>query len=450
MRGTDYIEKWRTIVMLTREDHKTYAQILREELTPAFGCTEPIALAYCAAKAREVLGQMPTEVIIEASGNIIKNVKSVIVPNTGGMKGIPAAAAAGIVAGDSKACLEVIAKVTPEEQKEIAEYLKNVPFSVKAMEDGDKLDIRVTVKAGENSAVVRVSKHHTDIVYIARNGEVMLNEQDDCECAQKLAESQAAATEQRADRSRLSIEGIVEYAKTADLSTVSDLLNRQIEYNYTIAQAGVKENWGANVGSVLLDTYGEDVRTKARAYAAAGSDARMSGCELPVVINSGSGNQGITVSVPVIIYAKEYHKSDEELLRALLVSNLIAIHIKTGIGPLSAFCGAVSAGCAAGCAIAFLLGGGIDEVAHTLVNSIAITSGIICDGAKPSCAAKIASSVDAGILGYEMYRHGQQFYGEDGIVSKGVENTIHNICRIGAEGMNGTDEEIIKIMTHCD
>ncbi len=437
--------------MLAREDYNTYAQILREELTPAFGCTEPIALAYCAAKAREVLGEMPTKVEIEASGNIIKNVKSVIVPNTGGMKGIPAAAAAGIVAGNSAACLEVIANVTPEEQKKIAEYLETVPFSVKAMEDGDKLDIRVTVTAEGNSAVVRVSKHHTDIVYIAHNGEVLLNEQDDCGCAEKLAERQAAAsTEQRADRSRLSVEGIVEYAKTADLGTVSDLLNRQIEYNYNIAQAGVKEDWGANVGSVLLDTYGEDVRTRARAYAAAGSDARMSGCELPVVINSGSGNQGITVSVPVIVYAKEYHKSDEELLRALLVSNLISIHIKTGIGPLSAFCGAVSAGCAAGCAIAFLLGGGIDEVAHTLVNSIAITSGIICDGAKPSCAAKIASSVDAGILGYEMYRHGQQFYGEDGIVSKGVENTIRNICRIGAEGMNGTDEEIIKIMTHCD
>lgn len=345
--------------------------------------------------------------------------------------------------------MRLSAKVTPEEQKEIAEYLNNVPFSVKAMKDGDKLDIRVTVKAEENSAVVRVSKHHTDIVYIAHNGEVMLNEQDDCECAQKLAANQAAAAEQRADRSRLSIEGIVEYAKTADLSTVSDLLNRQIEYNYNIAQAGVKENWGANVGSVLLDTYGEDVRTKARAYAAAGSDARMSGCELPVVINSGSGNQGITVSVPVIL-------TQRNIIRVMkncfvhFSTNLIAIHIKTGIGPLSAFCGAVSAGCAAGCAIAFLLGGGIDEVAHTLVNSIAITSGIICDGAKPSCAAKIASSVDAGILGYEMYRHGQQFYGEDGIVSKGVENTIRNICRIGAEGMNGTDEEIIKIMTHCD
>lgn len=437
--------------MLTREDHNTYAQILREELTPAFGCTEPIALAYCAAKAREVLGEMPTQVEIEASGNIIKNVKSVIVPNTGGMKGIPAAAAAGIVAGNSSACLEVIAKVTPEEQKKIAEYLEKVPFSVKAMENGDKLDIRVTVTAEGNSAVVRVSKHHTDIVYIAHNGEVLLNEQDDCDCAEKLAKRQAAASvEQRADRSRLSVEGIIEYAKTANLDTVRDILDRQIEYNYAIAQAGVRENWGANVGSVLLDTYGEDVRTRARAYAAAGSDARMSGCELPVVINSGSGNQGITVSVPVIVYAKEYHKTDEELLRALLVSNLISIHIKTGIGPLSAFCGAVSAGCAAGCGIAFLLGGGIDEVAHTLVNSIAITSGIICDGAKPSCAAKIASSVDAGILGYEMIRHGQQFYGEDGIVSQGVENTIHNICRIGADGMNETDEEIIKIMTHCD
>lgn len=437
--------------MLTKEDHITYAQILREELTPAFGCTEPIALAYCAAKAREVLGELPTAVSIEASGNIIKNVKSVIVPNTGGMKGIPAAAAAGIVAGDSSACLEVIAKVTPDEQKKIAEYLETVPFSVSAMDGGDKLDIRVTVTANGNRAVVRVSKHHTDIVYIAHNGEVLLDEQEDCGCAERIAKRQAAATEeQRADRSRLTIEGIVEYAKTADLSTVSDLLNRQIEYNYTIAQAGLRENWGANVGSVLLDTYGEDVRTRARAYAAAGSDARMSGCELPVVINSGSGNQGITVSVPVIIYAKEYHKSEEELLRALLVSNLVAIHIKTGIGPLSAFCGAVSAGCAAGCGIAFLLGGGIDEVAHTLVNSIAIASGIICDGAKPSCAAKIASSVDAAILGYEMYRHGQQFYGEDGIVSKGVENTIHNICRIGADGMNETDEEIIRIMTHCD
>ena len=266
------------------------------------------------------------------------------------------------------------------------------------MKDGDKLDIRVTVKAEENSAVVRVSKHHTDIVYIAHNGEVMLNEQDDCECAQKLAANQAAAAEQRADRSRLSIEGIVEYAKTADLSTVSDLLNRQIEYNYNIAQAGVKENWGANVGSVLLDTYGEDVRTKSKSICSSRLRCTYERLRASCCNQFWKRKPGNYLSVPVIIYAKEYHKSDEELLRALLVSNLIAIHIKTGIGPLSAFCGAVSAGCAAGCAIAFLLGGGIDEVAHTLVNSIAITSGIICDGAKPSCAAKIASSVDAGIF----------------------------------------------------
>lgn len=432
--------------MLTKEDHKIYADILREELSPAFGCTEPIALAYCAAKAREVLGTLPQQVLIEVSGNILKNVKSVIVPNTGGMKGICAAAAAGIVAGRSEAELEVIAQVSPEEQKKIAAYLEKTCFTVTAMENGEKLDIRVTAISGADRAVVRVSKHHTDIVYIARNDQVLLDLQE------SLAQEAAAAAGEgtRADRSRLSVEGIVAYAQTADLEVVKDLLERQISYNYAIAEAGIRENWGANVGSVLLDTYGDDVRTRARAYAAAGSDARMSGCELPVVINSGSGNQGITVSVPVVVYAKEYCCSEEMLFRALLVSNLIAIHIKTGIGPLSAFCGAVSAGCAAGCGIAFLLGGGMDEVAHTLVNSIAIASGIICDGAKPSCAAKIASSVDAAILGYEMYRRGQQFYGEDGIVTKGVENTIRNICRIGADGMNETDEEIIRIMTHCD
>lgn len=431
--------------MLTKDDYENYAAILKEELTPAFGCTEPIALAYCAAKAREVLGVMPEEVLVEASGNIIKNVKSVIVPNTGGMKGIPAAAAAGIVAGRSQASLEVISSVTKDQQSQIGKYLETTPFEVKALDEGDKLDIRVTVKAGDDSAVVRVSKHHTDIVYIARNGVVLLDRQGLSETEEAESEAQV-----KTDRSRLSVDKIVKYAQTADLEPVQEILRRQIDYNYRIAEAGIRENWGANVGSVLLDAYGDGVRTRARAYAAAGSDARMSGCEQPVVINSGSGNQGITVSVPVIVYAKEYGSSEEQLLRALLVSNLIAIHIKTGIGPLSAFCGAVSAGCAAGCGIAFLMGGGRDEVAHTLVNSIAIASGIICDGAKPSCAAKIASSVDAGILGYEMYCHGQQFYGEDGIVSKGVENTIRNICRIGADGMNGTDQEIIRIMTHCD
>lgn len=430
-------------MILSAQDHNTYADILKEELGAAFGCTEPIALAYCASLARKTLGKTPENVKIEASGNIIKNVKSVIVPNTGGMKGIPAAAAAGIVAGDPEEKLEVIAKVTKEQQSDIERYLSQVPFDVSAMDDADKLDIRVTVASGEDSAAVRISKHHTNVVYMAKNDEVMLDEQAKCNEADA---SQAS----RADRSRLSVEGIVEYAETADLDTVREVLERQIDYNYKIAKEGIAGSWGANVGSVILKSCGNDVRTRARAYAAAGSDARMSGCELPVVINSGSGNQGITVSVPVIVYAEEYKKTREELLRALLVSNLVSIHIKTGIGPLSAFCGAVSAGCAAGCGIAYLLGGRLDVIAHTLVNSIAIAAGIICDGAKPSCAAKIASSVDAGILGYEMYCNGQQFYGEDGIVSKGVENTIHNICRIGADGMSGTDEEIIRIMTHCD
>lgn len=425
---------------LSRETYQNFTDILREELTPAFGCTEPIAIAYCAAKARETLGKLPESVEIEASGNIIKNVKSVIVPNTGRLKGIPAAAAAGIIAGDVSKVLEVIASVTEEEKGRIREYLEETRFSVRAMEDGDKLDVRITVRAGGDTAVVRIAKCHSNIVFIEKNGQILWSsEEEDGEIACH-----------KADRSQLCVENIVAFAQEARLADVQDLLERQISYNYAIAKEGIVNDWGANVGSVLLQTRGDDVKNRAKALAAAGSDARMSGCELPVVINSGSGNQGITVSVPVIVYAKELQSSKEELYRALLVSNLIAIHLKTGIGPLSAFCGAVSAGCAAGCGIAWLMGGRMAEISHTLVNSIAIVSGIVCDGAKPSCAGKIAASVDAGILGYDMYCRGQQFYGEDGIVSKGVENTIQNIYRLGAKGMCGTDEEIIRIMTHCD
>lgn len=425
---------------LTKEMCHTFAEILKEELTPAFGCTEPIAIAYCGAKARDTLGKLPEKVTIEASGNIIKNVKSVIVPNTGGLKGIPAAAAAGIVAGETQRVLEVIAYVSEAQKEEIRAYLERTAFEVRALEEGDKLDVRITVQAGEDQAVVRIAKSHANIVRVEKNGGLLFEaESEGCE-----------VVSQKADRSLLSIENIVAYAEEADLSEVEETLERQISYNYAIAEEGIRNDWGANVGSVLLKTYGNDVRTRAKAKAAAGSDARMSGCELPVVINSGSGNQGITVSVPVIEYAKELNASREELLRALLVSNLIAIHLKHGIGPLSAFCGAVSAGCAAGCGIARLLGGGLEEISHTLVNSIAIVSGIVCDGAKPSCAGKIASSVDAGILGYHMYREGQQFYAEDGLVSECVESTIRNICRLGSRGMCGTDEEIIRIMTHCD
>ena len=446
-------------MIITKEIYNTYLEILNEELTTAFGCTEPIAIAYCSALARKLLGRLPEHVIIEASGNIIKNVKSVIVPNTNGLKGIPAAAAAGIVAGQADRELEVIADVDAAQKKTIKEFLDTAEFEVKAMEDGDKLDIRITVESGGDSAVVRISGTHTNVVYTARNGAAV-------ECTEETAgenafqkgnsgkstcsNSTSHKSDRKADRSLLTVENIVAFADKLNPSDVEALLERQISLNTAIAQEGIRNNWGANVGSVLLKVYGEDVRNRAKAMAAAGSDARMSGCELPVVINSGSGNQGITVSLPIIEYAREFGKTRDELYRALVVSNLIAIHIKTGIGPLSAFCGAVSAGCAAGCGIAYLLGGKVREVAHTLVNSLAIVSGIVCDGAKPSCAGKIAASVDAGILGYEMFMQGQQFYAEEGLVSKGVEATIRNICRLGARGMSETDEEIIRIMTHCD
>ena len=418
--------------------YNSYVKILKNELVPALGCTEPIAIAYAAAKAHEVLGQMPEKIELCCSGNIIKNVKGVKVPNSNGLKGIDVAATLGVVGGRADRELEVLEDVTEADIEKTKELVQQGFCTCTLKEGVENLYIVAKVIAGEHSAEVTIVNRHTLISRIVKDDEVLY---------------QIAAHEdspEYVDKSVLNVKDILEFADTVRIEDVKDILDRQITMNSAISDEGLNHPYGAQVGRTLLNDYGNDVKIRARARAAAGSDARMSGCELPVVINSGSGNQGITVSVPVIIYAKEYHKSDEELLRALLVSNLIAIHIKTGIGPLSAFCGAVSAGCAAGCAIAFLLGGGIDEVAHTLVNSIAITSGIICDGAKPSCAAKIASSVDAGILGYEMYRHGQQFYGEDGIVSKGVENTIRNICRIGAEGMNGTDEEIIKIMTHCD
>lgn len=424
---------------LTKEKYDNYIKILKEELVPAFGCTEPIAIAYCAAKAREVLGKDPEKVVIEASNNIIKNVKSVIVPNTGGLKGIPAAVAAGIVAGDATKQLEVISYVSERKKQEIRIYLENVPIKVLPLEGGDKLDIRITASSGDDTTTVRIAKHHTNLMKIVKNSEVLLEGKED-----------TATTSNQADRSLLSVEDIIEFAQEVELSEVEEVLARQVEYNYKIAEEGIANDWGANLGSVLLKTHGNDIKTRAKAMAAAGSDARMSGCELPVVINSGSGNQGITVSVPIIEYAKELDATKEDMYRALVVSNLIAIHMKYGIGSLSAFCGAVSAGCAAGCGIAYLMGDRTEVISHALVNALAIVSGIICDGAKASCAGKIAVSVDAGILGYIMYKEGQQFYAEDGIVSRGVEKTIQNIYRLAAKGMSETDEEIIRIMTQCD
>ncbi|WP_323088324.1 serine dehydratase subunit alpha family protein [Allobaculum sp. JKK-2023] len=423
--------------------YQAYTQILKEELIPAMGCTEPIAIAYAAAKAREVLGSMPDLVKIGVSNNIIKNVKSVIVPNTGGMKGIESAAVAGIVAGRAEKALEVISEVTDEQKEKMGEFLNTVPVSVEAVDNGFIFDILIALYNGPECAIVRIINYHTNIVYIKKNNVLLLNtvnEQNNSCANENPVESGLT------DKSLLTIEEIYDFANTCDLADVQDVIARQIEYNTIISDEGLRNEYGANVGSTMLKFYGDNVRNRAIARAAAGSDARMSGCELPVVINSGSGNQGITVSVPVIEYAKSLGASKEQLYRALVLSNLIAIHEKAGIGRLSAYCGAVSAGCAAGCGIAYLYGADCEGIEHTLVNALAIVSGIICDGAKPSCAAKIASSVQAGILGYHMYLNGQEFKGGDGIVTKGVENTIRNIGRLGRDGMRETDKEIVNIM----
>ena len=415
--------------------YQSYIQILKEELIPAMGCTEPIALAYAAAKAREVLGTLPDKVAIGASGSIIKNVKSVIVPNTDHLRGIPAAATAGIVAGKAEKELEVISEVSKEQIAQMKVFLETTEITVDHIDDGVTFDIVVDVWKDHDHAKVRIANFHTNLVHIEKNGEILLDipVQDD---------SDKGLT----DRSLLNVESIWDFITTVDIEDIHDLLKRQIEYNSAIAEEGLRNDYGANIGKVLLKTYGHDVRTRAKAMAAAGSDARMNGCELPVIINAGSGNQGITCSLPLLEYAKEYQIEDEKLYRALALSNLIAIHQKTGIGRLSAYCGAVTAGAAAGAGIAYLCGGGYKEVVHTVVNALAIVSGMICDGAKASCAAKIAASVDAGILGYNMYLNGQQFYAGDGIVTKGVEATISNVGRLGKEGMRETNEEVIKMM----
>lgn len=423
--------------MLDDSSYQTYLQILKEELVPAMGCTEPIALSYCASKARDILQKVPSRCLVEVSGNIIKNVKSVIVPNTNGLKGIEAAVAAGIVAGDANKVLEVIADVKEDEIVKIKEYLEQAEIEVKPLDSEYLLDIKITLFNEQDYVLVRIVDQHTNIVLIEKNNEILFSKG-------KKKYNDKIVT----NHSILNVKDIYEFANSVKIKDIKEIIKRQIDYNSAIAKVGLAKDYGANIGSVLLKT-GNDIVTRAKAFAAAGSDARMSGCDLPVVINSGSGNQGITVSLPIIVYAQELKVSNDKLYRALVLANLIAIHQKTGIGRLSAYCGAVSAGCAAGSGIAYLYGGDYECIAHTIVNSLAITSGIICDGAKSSCAAKIASSVDAGILGYNMYLQGQEFKDGDGIVVKGVENTIRNVARLGKIGMKETDKEIIKIMTNC-
>lgn len=421
--------------MLTREKELAYRAILKEELVPATGCTEPIALAYGAARLRDILGARPEGMRAELSGNIIKNVKSVVVPNTGGLKGIRAAMAAGVVAGDAGRVLQVIASVRPQQQGEIAEYAQDTPIEVACADTPRMLDICFTGWAGGHKALVHIANSHSNIVREERDGEVLLEK--------PVTDS---AEDNLTDKSVLNVADILEFANTAELGEMALLLDKQIDCNTAIAEEGLKNSWGANIGSVLLADYPEGIKTEAKAWAAAGSDARMSGCEMPVVILSGSGNQGITASVPVVRYAKHLGVDREKLHRALLVSDLVTIHQKSGIGRLSAYCGAVSAGVGAGAGIAYLLDGSYRCIAHTIVNAVAIISGTICDGAKPSCAAKIAASVDAGLLGYSMYKNHQEFKGGDGIVTKGVDNTIANVGILAQQGMRQTDQTILAIM----
>lgn len=386
----------------------------------AKGCTEPIALAYCAAKARSVLGQIPDKVLVEVSGNIIKNCKSVVVPNTGGLKGIETAVEIGIIAGNENLELEVLKDISEKQITDFKNYLKENKIEIKKSDSNNLLDIKIQAYKGKDKAVVRICNKHTNIVYIQKNDKIILN---------KNEEEKGETNSLRYDL--LTIEDIYDFAKSVDIKDIEEIIKRQIDLNTVISKDGLENSYGANIGSTLLKLYGDDIRNIARAKAAAGSDARMNGSEYPVVVNSGSGNQGLTVSISVIEYAKKFDIDDETLYRALVVSNLCAIHQKSKIGYLSAFCGAVSAWAAAGAGIAFLKGGDYKDISHTIVNALAITSGIICDGAKSSCAAKIAFSVEAGILGYEMYKMGEQFYGGDGIISKGVEHTIENIGHLG-------------------
>lgn len=423
---------------MDRELYDTYVHILEEELIPAMGCTEPIAIAYAASIARAALGEIPEAVSIRVSGNIIKNVKSVIVPHTEGMHGIEAAVAAGVIAGDERKELEVIANVSEEQIAQMKIYLTEAEIKVAKAETDRVFEIDLSVEKKGHYAEVKVIDGHTNVVLVRRDEEILYENSMISEVPDEAVH--------KADHSLLEVEKIVTFAEEVLLEDVTEVLERQISYNKAIAEEGLRGNYGANIGKVLLNAYGNSVSNRAKAWAAAGSDARMSGCELPVVINSGSGNQGITVSLPIIIYADELHVSKEQLYRALVIGNLIAIHLKTGIGCLSAYCGATSAGCGAAAGITYLYGGGYKEIAHTVVNALAINSGMVCDGAKASCAAKIASAVGAGLLGMEMYKQGKQFVGGDGIITKGVEKTIINVGDLAREGMAQTDKEIIEIM----
>ena len=418
--------------------YDSYLQILKEELIPAMGCTEPIAIALAAAKARDVLGMAPERCTVSVSGNIIKNAKAVTVPNTGGMKGIEASVAAGVAAGRGDLDLEVLAQVTEEQIQDIRKTLETCPVEVVPAHNGHLLYICVTAEAQGHTGLCEIQDLHTNVVRLQKDDEVLF---------QAESQQSGGGSSNRVDRSILNVKNIIAFADAVDPADVAEIIDRQIAYNSAVAERGLNENWGAGIGRTLMKCGGNCTATHARAAACAAADARMGGCSLPVVTVAGSGDQGLAASLPVIVYARELGKTKEELYRALVVSSLMATHQKTSIGRLSAFCGAVSASCGAVCGIAYLQGGRYDVIAHTITNTLGICSGMACDGAKPSCAAKIAAGLEAGLLGYQMYLNGEnQFFPGEGIIGADVEETIANVGRMAAEGMRETDKEILDIM----
>ena len=420
---------------MNNSTYQNFINILKEELVPAMGCTEPIAIAYCAAKARDTLGSFPDEITITVSGNIIKNVKSVKVPHTGGRVGIDVACAIGTLAGDSTKQLEVISNVTNEEIEKLEDFMNKTKIDICASHNFHTLYIDIMMKKDNHTSRVVIQDGHTNIALIEKDGQELYRNDEPL----KRVKSSL-------DKSELSIKNIIDFADHVDTSLLKDTLVRQINYNMQIAKEGLEHDYGANIGKTILRYTKGDIFQYCKALAASASDARMNGCDMPVVINSGSGNQGITCSVPVVTYAREEGKTEEELYRALIVSNLCTIHIKDRIGKLSAFCGVVIAGAGCGAGICYLEGGKEEAVSQTITNTLAIISGTVCDGAKSSCAAKISASVEAGFLGYYMYRDGNKFFGGDGIIKKDVENTIEAVGKLARDGMCETDKEIIHIM----
>lgn len=419
--------------------YDSYLQILKEELIPAMGCTEPIAIALAAAKAREALGMLPERCTVETSGNIIKNARAVTVPNTGGLKGLEASVAAGVVAGRGDLMLEVLSQATEQQIADMRTYLDTCPIQVVPSTKDRLLYICVTAEAQGHTGLCEIMDLHTNVVRVQRDDQILFQ----AETAQTNDTTQPTGT----DRGLLNVKDIIAFADAVDPADVAETIERQIAYNTAVAERGLTEDWGAGVGRTLLKTGGDSVAVRAKAAAAGAADARMGGCSLPVVTVAGSGDQGLAASLPVIEYARDMGVSREELYRALIVSSLIAVHQKTSIGRLSAFCGAVSAGCGAVCGIAYLQGGRYDVISHTITNTLGICSGMVCDGAKPSCAAKIAAGLEAGMLGYQMYLNEQhQFYPGEGILGADVEATISNVGRMAAQGMRQTDREVLDIM----